>query len=45
MKRKKILLALDFGGTKHAVGVGEVGGRAGAWLAYRRVLAELQSTG
>lgn len=43
--RKRVLLALDFGGTKHAAGVGEVGGRAGAWLAYQRVLAEPQSNG
>jgi glucokinase len=39
----KYILALDFGGTKHAAGLAVVG--APRWLVQRRVLAEPDSTG
>lgn len=43
MTSPKLLLALDYGGTKHAAGLAEVGGRT--WLARKQVQAPLGSNG
>jgi len=43
MTSRKLLLALDYGGTKHAAGLVEVGGRQ--WLAQKRVAAPHNSNG